>query len=83
MKDILEEYGFRVEVKEDNLMARLEDQEEDFMKNRLKILGYLNIHTRQLDMIMSNDSRVNYYRSKINKGLVDLITSPPHSEHVK
>jgi hypothetical protein len=40
VKDILEEYGFRAEVKADNLMARLKNHEEAFMKSRLKILGY-------------------------------------------
>ncbi len=70
--DILEEHGFRIELRKDHILARLEDQDEDFMKKRLKIIGYLTIHTRQLDMIMSNDRSVNYYRSKIRKDIGEL-----------
>ena len=76
--DILEEHGFRIKVREDNVIARLEDQDEDFMTKQLKIIGYLTIHTRQLDMIMSNDRSVSYYRSKIKKDIWEL-NSPDSS----
>jgi pyruvate,water dikinase len=70
---ILEEYGFRVEMKEDFLVAGLEDRERDYMEKSLRILGYLIIHTRQLDMIMSNDERVRYYRTKINRDIDEML----------
>jgi pyruvate,water dikinase len=69
---ILEHYGFRVDVKGDAVMARLEGQEEDFMNGRLKVLGYLIIHTRQLDMIMSDAASIHSYKTKILNDLQTL-----------
>lgn len=58
---ILERYGFRLEMYEDSIIARLEGYEEKYLLERLKILGYLIMHTRQIDMIMNNDELVNEY----------------------
>jgi pyruvate,water dikinase len=73
VKEILEEYGFRVELNEDNVVARLEGYDQEFMKGRLRILGYLNIHTRQLDMIMFKPAAVNYYRKKIHTDIEGIL----------
>jgi pyruvate,water dikinase len=75
IKDLLEGYGFRAEVRADHLLAGIEDYEKDFMLDRLKILGYLTIHVRQLDMIMANDSRVSHYKTKFDKDIRTLISS--------
>ncbi|MBI4774263.1 MAG: pyruvate, water dikinase [Deltaproteobacteria bacterium] len=69
LKDILEQYEFRVEIRKDALLARVEAREETFMEERLRILGYLTIHTRQLDMIMANRNSVQQYRWKIDKDI--------------
>lgn len=79
VRDILEECGFRTEIKEDSLIARLEDHEKDYMKKRLEILGYLTLHTRQLDMIMSSISKVDYYRSKMRKDIHHIMHSGQNS----
>jgi pyruvate, water dikinase len=70
--EVLEEQDFNVSVTEDVLTARFEDYPIDVMQNRLKILGYLIMHTRQLDMVMSNDAMVAHYRNKMKTGIAGL-----------
>ncbi|MBW2591477.1 MAG: pyruvate, water dikinase [Deltaproteobacteria bacterium] len=77
IREILDEYGFRTEAKEDHLSARVEGYEMDAMQACLKILGYLTLHTRQLDVIMANADAVDYYRNKIKKDIQTVI-SPVH-----
>ncbi len=62
--EILDEFDFKVRIREDNLNARLEGLERLSMERRLKILGYLITHTRQLDMIMTNSFEVEKYKKK-------------------
>jgi pyruvate,water dikinase len=70
--EILERYHFKVDVTEDALFARLEAEAKDYMLSRLRILGYLTIHTRQLDMIMLNEADVQYYADKFIRDLDKL-----------
>jgi pyruvate,water dikinase len=70
---LLEEYDFRVETKQDHLLARIEDREKGFMIKRLHILGYLTMHTRQLDMVMANEATVHYYRAKMHNEIRHLL----------
>ncbi|MFH2012429.1 MAG: PEP/pyruvate-binding domain-containing protein [Pseudomonadota bacterium] len=70
---ILEEFGFHIEVREDAVFSRIEGHEESFMKDRLKIIGYLIIHTRQLDMIMLDDASINSHRVKIINDIYSII----------
>jgi pyruvate,water dikinase len=65
IKELLEPYGFRIAIKEDHLNARIEQYILSTMIQYLKILGFLTIHTRQLDMIMANASVLAHYRQKI------------------
>ena len=70
--ELLERYHFKVDVKEDALFARLEAEAKDYLLSRLRILGYLTIHTRQLDMIMLNEADVQYYAEKFIQDLEKL-----------
>jgi pyruvate, water dikinase len=77
---ILDEFGFRTEVKQDSLFARLEGESEEVMKERLRILGYLIIHTRQLDMVMSNEASVQRYKSKIINDIQSVVNNNTSAE---
>jgi pyruvate,water dikinase len=77
VSEILEGSGFRVQIKEDAVFARLEGYDESYMKERLRILGYLIIHTRQLDMIMSDPASARKYRAKILNDLQALRQAYP------
>ena len=70
--ELLERYHFKVDIREDALFARLEAEAKDYLLSRLRILGYLTIHTRQLDMIMLNEADVQYYAEKFIQDLEKL-----------
>ncbi|MEW5774138.1 MAG: PEP/pyruvate-binding domain-containing protein [Thermodesulfobacteriota bacterium] len=70
--DILTGLGFTVRLNEDALSARLEGFETQAMKKRLKIVGYLTQHTRQLDMIMNDPAATAEHRDRILKDIETL-----------
>jgi len=61
IEHILKKFDFGVEIIEDCMTARLEGYDQDFLIERLKVLGYMSMHTRQLDMVMANRDTVDYY----------------------
>ena len=73
IQEILERYGFRASINGDNLDARLEGRRMEYMLERLKILGYLTLHTRQLDMIMGNNAHVKYYMKKLTDDIDQIL----------
>ncbi len=77
---IVEEFGFKVEVKQDSLFARIEGESEEVMKERLRILGYLIIHTRQLDMVMSNEASIHKYKTKILNDIHSVVNNTVRCE---
>jgi pyruvate,water dikinase len=72
---LLEEIGFRVQLREDSVIARVEDHEAEHMLARLRVLGYVTIHTRQLDMIMLNEASVGHYGARLRKDIHTLLAA--------
>ncbi len=72
---ILKTYGFRANVKEDSLLARIDHADDEYMKTRLVILGYLIMHTRQIDMVMGSVTSVNAYRNKLSADIESLMNA--------
>lgn len=75
LKEILMDYGFIVEVRGDYLRARLDNLDQNAILERLRVIGYITIHTRQLDMIMTNPTTVNHYKLQIAADLKEMISS--------
>jgi pyruvate,water dikinase len=73
---VLRRYGFKTELNEDTVLARLEGRDRDSMKEHLKVLGYLVIHTRQLDMIMNNEALVSEYFDRFIKDMDSFVHIP-------
>ncbi|OGQ86693.1 MAG: hypothetical protein A2512_08570 [Deltaproteobacteria bacterium RIFOXYD12_FULL_56_24] len=76
ISEILSEFGFRVEQKVDAMTARIEKKPPPYLLERLRILGYLLIHTRQIDMVMADQGMAANYQQKIMADLHTLLDTP-------
>jgi pyruvate, water dikinase len=74
--EILETYDFHIDIRQDNLIARIQNFDCETMQKRIKILGHLSLHTRQLDMIMANPVQVQHFGSKIHKDIEFILSLP-------
>ncbi|MDD4952193.1 MAG: hypothetical protein PHV85_06560, partial [Desulfovibrionaceae bacterium] len=66
-------FDFRTQVREDSASARIEGLDQAFMEDRLKILGYLIMHTRQLDMVMADAASIGQHRNKLMKDIKEIV----------
>lgn len=66
LAETLRDMEFRVETNGDALTARIEKKPVPFLRERLVVLGYLLIHTRQIDMAMDEQAFVDRYRARID-----------------
>ena len=69
---ILDEFGFHSDIRGDSVTARAEGEDEETMIQKLTVLGYLLIHTRQLDIAMAHDTVCAQWKQKL---LTDISTS--------
>ncbi|WP_319587339.1 PEP/pyruvate-binding domain-containing protein [uncultured Desulfobulbus sp.] len=73
LAEVLEQFDYRVERIGDALMARVERETERFVADRLKILGYLTLHTRQLDMVMADAGSRQFFRDKFIQEIGEML----------
>jgi len=81
--EILERYGFQTKLRGDNLFAKAESRRHGFVLDRLRILGYLLVHTRQLDMAIADRGAADALRQKMLVDIAAMLDTPfvaPSSE---
>ncbi len=69
---LLEDHDFEVKVTNDVVTARRTGLERDRIEQTLRIVGYLLMHTRQLDMVMGHPEAVEHYGSKMRADIQSL-----------
>ncbi len=69
--ELLAQFNFVTEIMGDILTARLEQGEEAEFLSALRVLGYICMHTRQLDMIMTDEAALSKHRLHM---LEDMLT---------
>ncbi|SNR80003.1 pyruvate, water dikinase [Humidesulfovibrio mexicanus] len=74
--DVLERHGFHAKVRGDNLFAKAESRDHGFILDRLRILGYLLVHTRQLDMAMADRGAADAMRDKLLSDITAILAVP-------
>ncbi len=79
LADVLQHYDFSVELQSDALLARVKKRPREYLEKRLEILGYLTLHARQLDMVMSGQGAVEQYKEKFLADIEEMLahTTPP------
>jgi len=70
--DLLAELNFDTEVTEDVVTARRTILDHQDVEQSLRVVGYLLMHTRQLDMIMADRTAVAHYGAKIRADLAQF-----------
>lgn len=72
--EVLERYNFSVQLQSDVLLARIKKESRPYLEERLKVLGYLTLHTRQLDMVMDKRDAVAHYKRLFCKEIDSMLS---------
>jgi pyruvate,water dikinase len=75
LAEILAKFDFRIDLIGDALTARVERGEEQFLYERLKVLGYLTIHTRQIDMVMADAGERRFFCDKFIDEIEEMLNN--------
>ncbi|MDL2291202.1 hypothetical protein LJC09_03775, partial [Desulfovibrio sp. OttesenSCG-928-F20] len=75
LADVLTENGFIVDVKEDTLSARAEELAAAEALKQLVILGYLIIHTRQMDAALHGEQSRAAFAESLRLGIAEVLRS--------
>ncbi len=78
LTDLLQEFDFRVDRIGDALTARVEKRSQEFLHSRLQVLGYLSIHTRQIDMVMTDTGSRQQYRNTFFRDIKEMLSNDEH-----
>jgi len=73
LAEVLEHFGYRIDRIGDALTARVERGSERFVVDRLKVLGYLTIHSRQLDLVMAEAGAQRFFRDRFIQEIGDML----------
>jgi pyruvate,water dikinase len=76
IRSILEQFGFWVQIRGDIISARLERQDRTTLIRGLQVLGYLILHTRQLDMVLGDPAKVRSYKEKMMQDIGTFLKAP-------
>ncbi|MEW6441289.1 MAG: PEP/pyruvate-binding domain-containing protein [bacterium] len=68
LSEVLSNLDFRIQTREDLLVARMEKYDRYFICARLSDLGRLTLCSRQLDMLMDNDNSPHFFAQAFLNG---------------
>ena len=83
LAELLEEQGFRSEVRQDALFAIAEGLDEGETLQKAALLGYVLLHSRQTDMLMQDQNRVEVLRRTWRTDMAALVQDWSQSGNLK